>query len=75
MNRTYSFYEAGCIPGIPGTFAGVRVTVDEDTHQVLDTKPLSLAPSQDILASEVAQISDEIKNLEAALAEIEHQPH
>ena len=29
MSETYTFNEPGTIPGIPGTFAGVRVDVDD----------------------------------------------
>lgn len=36
---TYIFNEPGCIPGVPGTFAGVRVTVAEDG--TLDVQPLA----------------------------------
>jgi hypothetical protein len=74
MIRVYSFHEAGCIPGIPGTFAGVKVTVDESTNQVISIQPLSFSPVP-LEANLSAEVADEVKKLEATLSEIEVQPH
>ncbi len=41
----YLFYQAGSIPGIPGTFAGVRADVDEDGN--VTTSPLALPAHQE----------------------------
>lgn len=38
----WTFREPGCIPGIPGQFAGVSVTTNEDG--TLDIQPLAQQP-------------------------------
>lgn len=42
MTQHYIFNESGCIPGIPGTFAGIRV--DIDGQGVLHETPLENHP-------------------------------
>ena len=37
----YQFNEPGCISGIPGTFAGVMVEVDDEAMVVVKVSPLS----------------------------------
>lgn len=38
--REYQFHVAGFIPGVPGTWpAGSRITIDEDTKEVLSVWP------------------------------------
>lgn len=36
----YYFYQAGSIPGVPGIFAGVIVTVDPTTNTVTNVRPI-----------------------------------
>ena len=37
----WTFYQSGSIPGVPGTFAGVSVDVDEATNVVRSITPLA----------------------------------
>ncbi len=43
MTTKYHFYRAGSIPGIPGIFAGVVVTVNEATNEIIEIAPLHQA--------------------------------
>ena len=64
MGQHYLFHESGVIPGIPGTFAGCRVDVEEDnTFQIT---PLLHYPA---LEEAEAFVSDETDRATQPLVE------
>ncbi|HTJ49440.1 MAG TPA: hypothetical protein VL443_08320 [Cyclobacteriaceae bacterium] len=58
MNKTvYTFFESGCIPGIPGQFhAGQRVIVDQDRSKIIKTSLLDDSIVQPELNSQEVKV-------------------
>ena len=57
MSETFIFHEAGVVPGIPGTFAGVRLDIDDEGN--VEVSPLGRHAAFEAETNESVYVAEE----------------